>query len=65
MGPIERTPWQLDTPLSAEAVVDALVDFSPRICEIGRHSQMNVIRRGGVKAGLLIHSGIAGAHFAR
>ena len=30
MGPIEHTRWQLDTPLSAEAVVDALVDFSPR-----------------------------------
>jgi len=30
MGPIEHTRWQLDTPLTAEAVVDALVDFSPR-----------------------------------
>jgi hypothetical protein len=30
MGPIERTRWQLDTPLSAEAVISALVDFSPR-----------------------------------
>ena len=30
MGPIERTRWQLDTPLSADAVVAALVDFSPR-----------------------------------
>jgi hypothetical protein len=65
MGPIERTRWQLDTPLAADVVIAALVDFSPRICEIGRHSQMNVIRRGDVKAGLLIHSGIAGAHFAR
>jgi hypothetical protein len=30
MGPIERTRWQLDTPLSAGAVLSALVDFSPR-----------------------------------
>lgn len=30
MGPIEHTRWQLDTPLAAEAVIDALVDFSPR-----------------------------------
>jgi hypothetical protein len=30
MGPIERTRWQLDTPLGADAVIAALVDFSPR-----------------------------------
>jgi hypothetical protein len=30
MGPTERTHWALDTPLSVEAVADALVDFSPR-----------------------------------
>jgi hypothetical protein len=30
MGPIERTRWQLDTPLAAEVVIAALVDFSPR-----------------------------------
>lgn len=30
MGPSERTHWQLDTPLTPEAVVHALVDFSPR-----------------------------------
>lgn len=30
MGPIEHTRWQLDTPLAAEAVLTALVDFSPR-----------------------------------
>jgi len=30
MGPTERTNWEFDTPLSAEAVIDALVDFSPR-----------------------------------
>jgi hypothetical protein len=30
MGPTERTQWVLDTPLSPEAVLDALVDFSPR-----------------------------------
>jgi len=30
MGPTERTRWELDTPLSVEAVTDALVDFSPR-----------------------------------
>jgi hypothetical protein len=30
MGPTERTHWELDTPLSAEAVTGALVDFSPR-----------------------------------
>ena len=30
MGPTEHTRWVLDTPLSAEAVVNALVDFSPR-----------------------------------
>ena len=30
MGPTERTHWELDTPLSVEAVTDALVDFSPR-----------------------------------
>jgi hypothetical protein len=30
MGPIERTHWELDTPLSVEAVTEALVDFSPR-----------------------------------
>lgn len=30
MGPVEHTRWQLDTPLSVEAVTDALVDFSPR-----------------------------------
>jgi len=30
MGPTERTRWQLDTPLSAEEVMAALVDFSPR-----------------------------------
>ena len=26
----ERTHWELDTPLSVDAVTDALVDFSPR-----------------------------------
>lgn len=30
MGPTEHTHWQLDTPLAAEAVIDALVDFLPR-----------------------------------
>ena len=30
MGPIERTRWQLDTPLPAVQVIAALVDFSPR-----------------------------------
>jgi hypothetical protein len=30
MGPTERTRWQLDVPPSAETVLDALVDFSPR-----------------------------------
>jgi hypothetical protein len=30
MGPTERTHWELDSPLSVEAVTDALVDFSPR-----------------------------------
>jgi hypothetical protein len=30
MGPTEHTRWVLDTPLSAETVIDALVDFSPR-----------------------------------
>jgi hypothetical protein len=30
MGPVERTRWQLDVPLAAETVIDALVDFSPR-----------------------------------
>jgi hypothetical protein len=30
MGPIEQTRWQLDTPLSAEVVMAALVDFSLR-----------------------------------
>jgi hypothetical protein len=30
MGPTERTQWELDTPLSIEAVTDALVDFSSR-----------------------------------
>jgi len=30
LGPIERTRWQLDTPVAAEAVIAALVDFSPR-----------------------------------
>jgi hypothetical protein len=30
MGAIEHTRWQLDTPLAADAVVAALVDFSPR-----------------------------------
>lgn len=30
MGPTERTHWELDTPLSIEAVTDSLVDFSPR-----------------------------------
>jgi hypothetical protein len=30
MGPIEHTRWQLDTPLGADAVRAALVDFSPR-----------------------------------
>ena len=29
MGPTERTRWVLDYPLPAEAVRDALVDFSP------------------------------------
>jgi hypothetical protein len=29
-GPIEHTRWQLDTPLTADEVVAALVDFSPR-----------------------------------
>jgi hypothetical protein len=30
MGPTEHTRWQLDTPLAADAVMAALVDFSPR-----------------------------------
>lgn len=30
MGPIEHTRWQLDTPLTAEVVMAALVDFTPR-----------------------------------
>ena len=30
MGPTEHTHWELDTPLSVEAVTGALVDFSPR-----------------------------------
>ena len=30
MGPIEHTRWQLDTPLAAEVVMAALVDFTPR-----------------------------------
>ena len=30
MGPIERTFWQLDTPLAADVVIAAIVDFSPR-----------------------------------
>lgn len=30
MGPTERTHWELDTPLSVQAVTEALVDFSPR-----------------------------------
>jgi hypothetical protein len=30
MGPIEHTRWQLDTSLTADQVVAALVDFSPR-----------------------------------
>jgi hypothetical protein len=30
MGPIEHTRWQLDTPLAADVVTAALVDFSPR-----------------------------------
>jgi hypothetical protein len=30
MGPIEHTRWQLDTPLAADEVIFALVDFSPR-----------------------------------
>lgn len=30
MGPIEHTRWQLDTPLAAEVVIAALVDFSAR-----------------------------------
>jgi hypothetical protein len=30
MGPTEQTRWQLDTPLTAEVVMAALVDFSPR-----------------------------------
>jgi hypothetical protein len=30
MGPTEHTRWQLDTSLSPEAVIAALVDFSPR-----------------------------------
>ncbi len=30
MGPTEHTHWELDTPLSADAVTEALVDFSPR-----------------------------------
>lgn len=30
MGPIEHTRWQLDTPLGADTVRAALVDFSPR-----------------------------------
>lgn len=30
MGPTERTHWELDSPLSIEAVTAALVDFSPR-----------------------------------
>jgi len=30
MGPIEHTRWQLDTPLAADVVRAALVDFTPR-----------------------------------
>jgi hypothetical protein len=30
MGPIEHTRWQLDTPLAADVVIAALVDFSAR-----------------------------------
>jgi hypothetical protein len=30
MGPTERTHWELETPLSPEALTDALVDFTPR-----------------------------------
>ena len=30
MGPTEHTHWELHTPLSVEAVTDALIDFSPR-----------------------------------
>jgi hypothetical protein len=30
MGPVENTRWQLDTAVPAQAVLDALVDFSPR-----------------------------------
>ena len=30
MGPIEHTRWQLDTSLTADQVVAAVVDFSPR-----------------------------------
>jgi hypothetical protein len=30
MGPTEHTHWELDTPLSVDAVTTALVDFSPR-----------------------------------
>jgi hypothetical protein len=30
MGPTERTHWELDTPLAADVVMSALVDFSPR-----------------------------------
>lgn len=30
MGPTEHTRWELETALSAQAVTDALVDFSPR-----------------------------------
>jgi hypothetical protein len=30
MGPVEYTRWQLDVALAAEAVLAALVDFSPR-----------------------------------
>jgi hypothetical protein len=30
VGPTEHTRWQLDTPLSEQVVLDALVDFSPR-----------------------------------
>ena len=30
MGPTEHTRWQLDTPLAADVVISALIDFSPR-----------------------------------
>jgi hypothetical protein len=38
MGPIEHTRWQLDTPIAADAVIAALVDFSARREEIWKET---------------------------